>query len=160
LQIESLDRHRAQVRKEGIEGVNGVVRAAGGVISRHGKSGGIDVLLIYRIRERSDWSFPKGKVKASETHEKCALREVREETSLVCRLGEELPSVSYRDRKGRMKVVRYWAMQVINGEAEPLNEVEAVLWLDIASALKLLTYPRDRELLAAFAALVFQGDVA
>ena len=37
--------------------------------------------------EYDDWSFPKGKAKAGETDEACALREVEEETGLLCELG-------------------------------------------------------------------------
>src|SRR5215471_17278302 len=104
-----------------------LVRAAGGVISRRGKDGETEVLLVYRTRQ-CDWTFPKGKLEAGETSEKCALREVREETGLVCMLHEKLPSVSYHDRKGQLKLVRYWAMTVLRGTARPCNEVAAVRW--------------------------------
>jgi len=132
--------------------LNGMVRAAGGVISRRNERGEIEVLLIHRGEQR-DWSFPKGKLEPGETEEGCALREVEEETGLRCALTEELPPVSYHDRRGRAKTVRYWAMTVRKGDAEPHNEVDAVRWLAIPAASSLLTYPRDRELLAAFAAL-------
>jgi len=130
----------------------GVVRAAGGVISRRDERGEIEVLLVYRAGGQRDWSFPKGKVEPRETDEACALREVWEETNLRCALGWELPPVSYHDRRGRAKIVRYWAMTAVKGEAEPRNEIAAVRWLGIEAALSLLTYQRDRELLAAFAA--------
>ena len=134
--------------------MNGLIQAAGGVISRRRRGGSIEVLLIFRDdRQHGDWTFPKGKLEAGETHERCAVREVFEETSLVCELGMELPSVSYPDRKGRMKVIRYWAMKVLQGEARPSNEVSEVRWLAIDSAHATLTYDRDRELLAAFVRL-------
>jgi 8-oxo-dGTP diphosphatase len=123
------------------------------VISRRNERGELEVLLIYRARSQRDWTFPKGKVEPGETDEACALREVREETDLRCALGVELPTISYQDPRGRPKVVRYWAMQVVRGEARPCNEVAAVRWLGLDSALSLLTYPRDRDLLLAFAAL-------
>lgn len=135
--------------------LNGVVRAAGGVISRRNERGEAEVLLIYRGARR-DWSFPKGKLERGETDEECALREVEEETGLRCELALELPSTSYHDRKGRAKLVRYWTMTVIKGEAEPRNEVDAVRWLGLRTATSLLTYPRDRDLLSAFAALLSQ----
>jgi 8-oxo-dGTP diphosphatase len=139
--------------------VNGVVRAAGGVISRWSERGDLEVLLIHR-REQRDWSFPKGKLESGETDEACALREVEEETGLRCRLGPELPPVQYRDRRGRAKVVRYWWMTPARGRAKPRNEVAAVRWLGLESAESLLTYPRDRQLLAAFAAAVSQSEAA
>ena len=129
----------------------GVVRAAGGVVSRRDERGEIEVLLVYRAGGQRDWSFPKGKVEPRETDEACALREVWEETNLRCALGWELPPVSYHDRRGRSKLVRYWTMTG-DGDAEARNEIDAVRWLGIPAAANLLSYLGDRELLAAFAA--------
>ncbi len=108
------------------------------------------MLLIHRPHRR-DWTFPKGKVDAGETDEACALREVEEETALRCVLGTELPRTSHTDHKGRLKVVRYWAMRPAGGVAAPRNEVDEVRWLPLARAAELLTYERDRALLGAFA---------
>lgn len=129
----------------------GVIRAAGGVVSRRDERGEIEVLLVYRAGGQRDWSFPKGKVEPRETDEACALREVWEETGLRCALDSELPAVAYRDARGRAKTVRYWTMTA-DGDAEARNEIDAVRWLGIPAALNLLSYPGDRGLLAAFAA--------
>jgi 8-oxo-dGTP diphosphatase len=128
------------------------VKAAGGVIWRQTPDGEIHVLLIHRSL-RHDWTFPKGKVKPGETDENCALREVEEETGLRCVLGAELPVTAHVDHKDRLKVVRYWLMRVIGGEAEPRYEVDAVRWLAVPHAAELLTYERDRTLLEVFAAM-------
>jgi 8-oxo-dGTP diphosphatase len=133
-----------------------IVHAAGGVISRQRRSGRLEVLLIHRPHRR-DWTFPKGKLESGETHEECALREVEEETGLRCALGLELPSTSHTDNKGRHKLVRYWMMYPTAGVAAPHNEVDAVQWVSLDQAARILTYPRDRELLASFA--TFQGRV-
>ena len=125
-----------------------LVRAAGGVILRQRGDGETQVLLVYRGKRR-DWTFPKGKVEAGETDEACAVREVEEETGLRCALDDELPSVAYIDRKGRDKRVRYWAMHVLSGEAEPRNEVDAVRWVAVSRAARLLTHARDRVLVDA-----------
>ena len=103
------------------KGLDGLIRAAGGVISRRRPDGSVEVLLIYRDRQQGNWTFPKGKLEAGETDELCALREVFEETGLICELGVELPPVSYPDRKGRMKLIRYWAMKVLKGEAKSMR---------------------------------------
>lgn len=129
---------------------DGVVRAAGGVVSRRNEGGEVEVLLVHRPHH-GDWSFPKGKREPGETDEECALREVWEETDLRCTLGSELPPVSYRDARGRAKTVRYWTMTA-DGDAEARNEIDAVRWLGIPAAANLLSYPGDRELLAAFVA--------
>jgi 8-oxo-dGTP diphosphatase len=116
------------------------VRAAGGVVRRDGR-----IAVVHRPRY-DDWSLPKGKLDPGETWEEAALREVREETGLECSLGEELPSTTYHDRKGRFKLVRYWLMDPVGGEFEPNDEVDELRWLTPAEAAALLTYPRDQEL--------------
>jgi 8-oxo-dGTP pyrophosphatase MutT (NUDIX family) len=121
------------------------VRAAGGVVLREGP-GGTEVLLVHRPAY-DDWSLPKGKAQRGESDEACALREVEEETGLRCELGRELPSTSYRDGKGRPKLVRYWAMQPLDGEARAQAEVDDVLWLPLGEARDTLTWTRDRAVL-------------
>jgi 8-oxo-dGTP diphosphatase len=123
------------------------VRAAGGVVIREG-AGGPEVLLVHRPAY-DDWSLPKGKANRGETDEDCALREVEEETGLSCELERELPSTSYRDGRGRPKVVRYWAMHPVDGEAVPQAEVDDVAWLPVDEARHVLTWERDRAVLDA-----------
>jgi 8-oxo-dGTP pyrophosphatase MutT (NUDIX family) len=130
-----------------------VVRAAGGVVVRHTPRGEMRVLLVHRPH-RADWTFPKGKLEAGESPERCALREVEEEAGLRCRLGIELPPTSYINGKGRLKVVRYWIMNPGNARAEPRNEVDAIRWASVEEAAALLTYPRDRKILTALCAAV------
>jgi len=124
------------------------VRAAGGVVSRYG---GKDVIVIHRPKY-DDWSLPKGKAEPGETDEDCAVREVEEETGLRCELGDELPTIRYRDRKDRLKEVRYWAMEPRSGTVQQGNEeVDEVKWVPLARAFELLSYVHDREVIAAWA---------
>ena len=126
------------------------VRAAGGVVYRNDGDGALDVLLVHRPRY-DDWTLPKGKLLSGESDEAAALREVEEETGLRCELGDELPSSRYRDKSGRRKVVRYWVMRPLGGQFEPHDEVDEVRWLRLDEADGALSYPRDREILQAFA---------
>jgi 8-oxo-dGTP diphosphatase len=126
------------------------VRAAGGVVHRTDGDGAVDVLLVHRPRY-DDWTLPKGKLIAGESDEAAALREVEEETGLRCELGDELPSTRYRDKSGRAKVVRYWTMRPLGGEFRPHDEVDEIRWLPVEEADGVLSYPRDREILKAFA---------
>lgn len=128
------------------------VRAAGGIVWRKTKHS-VEVVLVHRPRY-DDWSFPKGKTEAGETDEQTARREVAEETGLDCRLGEELPHVTYRDNKGRSKIVRYWVMTVRGGEFKPNDEVDRIAWMSVERAARKLTYGHDAGVLEAFAAHV------
>jgi 8-oxo-dGTP diphosphatase len=126
---------------------NDVVRAAGGVPVRDGEDG-IEVLVVHRPRY-DDWTFPKGKREPGETDEECALREVREETGLECALGDELPSSSYVDGRGRPKVVRYWRVRVLSGEVVASDEADLARWVTPAHAVALLSYEPDQAVLRA-----------
>jgi 8-oxo-dGTP diphosphatase len=117
------------------------VRAAGGVVLRDGR-----VCVIHRP-DYEDWSLPKGKLEAGESHEDAAVREVHEETGLRCRMGAELSSQDYTDRKGRPKTVRWWVMDVLADEGlRPSEEVDARRWIPVEQAETFLTYEHDREL--------------
>jgi 8-oxo-dGTP pyrophosphatase MutT (NUDIX family) len=119
------------------------IEAAGGVVMRDGQ-----LALVHRPRY-DDWTLPKGKLDPGESFEDAALREVAEETGLLARLARELPDVEYEVR-GRPKVVRYWLMEVEDETPfVPGEEVDEVRWVDPAEALSLLTYDRDKEVLAA-----------
>jgi len=127
-----------------------VVQAAGGLLVRR-QAGQLQIALVHRPIHQ-DWSYPKGKLEEGETFEEAAQREVFEETGLICRLLRFIGHTEYIDRKGRPKVVGYWVMSAETGSFEPNEEVDELRWLDIASAGLLLTYERDRSLLAAMLA--------
>jgi 8-oxo-dGTP diphosphatase len=136
--------------------LNKVVRAAGGVVWRNDPDrtdpapSTLQVLVVHRPRY-DDWSFPKGKMDPDEESEEItALREVVEETGLQCRLGAELPSVAYRDRFGRPKTVRYWLMEPVAGELTVNDEVDQFRWVAPVGAIEILSYQRDRDLLAGW----------
>jgi 8-oxo-dGTP pyrophosphatase MutT (NUDIX family) len=124
--------------------------AAGGLVVRTGAAGP-EVLLVHRVRH-GDWSIPKGATAPGETVEQCAVREVREETGLRCRLGAEIRGVTYRDRNNRAKHVRFWHMTPVGppGSPDPA-EVDEVRWVPLAEAAAMLTRKRDRQVVTAFA---------
>jgi len=128
-----------------------VIRAAGGVIWRPSEwlPGKLDIVLVHRPAY-DDWSLPKGKANPGESDEECALREVQEETGLVCQLGPELPSTQYLDRYAKPKVVRYWAMTIVSGELKGSQEVDVARWLMYDRACQMLTYERDQPILTGF----------
>jgi 8-oxo-dGTP diphosphatase len=119
------------------------VLAAGGLVVREDGR----VVVIHRPRY-DDWSLPKGKLDPGESFEDGALREVEEETGIRGRIVGELQPVSYLDRKGRDKLVRWYRMEIDDaGEFAPSDEVDEVRWLTPDAALALVSYDHDRKLL-------------
>jgi 8-oxo-dGTP diphosphatase len=114
------------------------LRAAGGLVERDGR------LLVVHRPKYDDWTFPKGKLERGETWEEAALREVEEETSLRCTLGEFAGTTHYPMREGE-KEVRWFFMEC-DGEPQAQNEIDELRWVTIDEARALLSYAWDREL--------------
>ena len=122
-----------------------VIRAAGGVLRSHSR-----VAVVHRPKY-DDWTLPKGKLEAGEDERAGALREVAEETGHRARIESDLGTVEYAVRRGGEllpKVVRYFLMRELGGEFRPHREVDELRWLSPAEAMELLSYRRDREVLA------------
>jgi 8-oxo-dGTP pyrophosphatase MutT (NUDIX family) len=127
--------------------------AAGGVVIEQTSEGALRVLVVHRPHY-DDWSLPKGKLDAGETIIEAALREVKEETGLDCRILSELAPVRYeyssRSGKRKPKVVHYFLMEPVGGQiAVNQHEIDAAEWVDRDEAARRLTYSHDKELLAA-----------
>ncbi|SCF39823.1 8-oxo-dGTP diphosphatase [Micromonospora purpureochromogenes] len=128
------------------------IRAAGGVAWQPDADGGRQVCLVHRPRY-GDWSLPKGKLEPGEHPLLAAVREVAEETDVQAVPQVRLPTVRYRS-EGRPKTVDYWSMRAVGeGGFQPGTEVDDVRWLAVDDAIRLVSYPHDAEVLAAFAAL-------
>ena len=127
------------------------VLAAGAVLWRP-VPWGVEVALVHRPRY-DDWSLPKGKLDVGESMAAAAVREIREETGAVARLGPWLCDVRYAVAEGR-KLVRYWSAQARTAPAfVPNHETDALRWVSPDAAMNLLSYAHDTEVVARFAAL-------
>jgi 8-oxo-dGTP diphosphatase len=127
-----------------------VVQAAGGLLVRR-QRGALQLAVVHRPVHQ-DWSFPKGKLEEGETFDEAAQREVQEETGMSCRLIRFIGHTEYVDRKGRPKAVAYWVMEATGGSFTPNLEVDELRWVPLDEAYRLLSYPRDRELVAVLGA--------
>ncbi|WP_428341672.1 NUDIX hydrolase [Mycobacterium sp.] len=126
------------------------VLAAGGVLWRPGhRQSAPEVAVIHRPRY-DDWSLPKGKVDPGETEPVTAVREVFEETGYHVELGRRIASVSYPIEQ-RTKKVQYWSARSLGGSFAPNNEVDELIWLSAAAAIKKVSYPYDRKVLRRWA---------
>ena len=125
-----------------------VVLAAGGIVWRDAPRGR-ELAVIHRPRYQ-DWTLPKGKLAAGERWQKGARREVREETGFDVELRDFAGACGYMTRNAP-KVVLFWHMELV-GEGrfapEDTSEVDGVEWLTIPEALRRLTHPPERRLLA------------
>lgn len=121
-----------------------VIRAAGVVLTR-GLGRDLEVAVIHR-RRQGDWSLPKGKHEPGEHSIEAAVRETVEETGFTPVLDVPLPTQKY-SVNGTPKTVEYWRASVVGGHFDENREVDRLRWLRPTEAAKLMTYPRDGELI-------------
>ncbi len=136
--------------------------SAGGVVVRN--DDGTQICLI-RPTGRSVWGLPKGGIEAGETPPQAAVREVAEETGIAGVVDTELGSIDYsfysREEGGRIhKTVHYFLMHATGGDtANHDHEVSEARWVRLREALRLMTYPNEREMVRRAAdALGEQGE--
>jgi 8-oxo-(d)GTP phosphatase len=127
------------------DGVDALIRAAGGVLCRPGTHGP-EIAIVHRPR-LDDWSLPKGKLHRGEHPMVGACREVWEETGVRPVLTGRLPTVSYQVIAGGQampKTVRYFVMRVDHDDGfVPGPETDLMAWLPAQQALQRLSYDRD-----------------
>lgn len=109
------------------------------------------VLLLRRSDERI-WGFPKGHVEAGETAPEAALREIREESGLVCEIVAPLATVAYayyspHEDVNYDKQVIYFLVRRRGGELRLEDRFDEARWVNPARALRMLFYPNDRGVL-------------
>lgn len=135
---------------------------AAGIICWRKVKGHIKILLVHRPSQ-NDISLPKGKIDPGEHLAQTAVRELQEETGYRVSLGAPLDVTAYTLPNGKSKEVRYWTAKVKRRQAarhrfSANSEVSKLQWVSVDKAQKLLTYPRDRELIELFAER-FEADM-
>jgi 8-oxo-dGTP diphosphatase len=132
---------------------DGVVRAAGGVLTRVADDV-VEVVVVHRPKH-ADWSFPKGHLHPGETDVDAALREVEEETGVAAEALDVIGEVRYTV-DGRPKAVRYWHMRPVDDASpfDPDDEVDEVRWVSVEVAGALLTHQSDIGLLPRISGLL------
>jgi 8-oxo-dGTP diphosphatase len=128
--------------------------SAGGVVFRR-RRGRVEVALI-SVGEQGRWQLPKGLVGRGESPEEAALREVREETGLACRIVAPLETVEYwyfskgvRERVRFHKHVHFFLMSYEAGDVRDHDdEVNEARWVDAEEAAGMLAFKGERKVLA------------
>ncbi|MGB7859748.1 MAG: NUDIX hydrolase [Acidimicrobiia bacterium] len=125
-----------------------VIRAAGGLIFRRTEKGTLKVLIAHRP-SYDDWGLPKGKADRGETSEQTALREVREETGLDCRIVAPLETTRHRINAG-IKEVAWFAMRPLPSSPgfKKNDEIDQIKWVTRKKAKDILDYQTERDLVA------------
>lgn len=134
--------------------------SAGGVVFRDGDH--LEICLI-KPTGRTLWALPKGSVEAGETPEMAALREIREETGISGAAEASLGTIEYwfLSRTDNMRIhkqVHFYLVRALSGDtADHDHEVEQACWFGYEAALDVMTYPNERQVLRAGAALLAQA---
>jgi 8-oxo-dGTP pyrophosphatase MutT (NUDIX family) len=131
--------------------------SAGGVVYR--KAGDkIEVVILTR-GEGKIFCLPKGKIEKPETPQQAALREIKEETGLTGAIEKELGKINYwfysdediippqRDKVRVYKTVHFYLVKFESGNTSDHDtDAEDVRWLPIDEALKIMSYPSERQM--------------
>lgn len=134
-------------RKDGEESPVRAILAAGGLVWRETWYGR-QVAVLHRPKY-NDWSLPKGKVAFGERPEQAALREVEEEIGCKATIVNFAGTTQY-SVNGVPKLVLFWNMKAL-GDCKfvPNDEVDRVIWLTPARALKRLDHSEEKTLLSS-----------
>jgi 8-oxo-dGTP pyrophosphatase MutT (NUDIX family) len=134
--------------------------SAGGVVFRINK-GSAEVAIV-RIVPEMRWQLPKGIIDPGETIEEAALREVREESGIVADLVAPIETIEYwfvADRNGERiryhKFVHFFLMSYKAGDvADHDHEVDEARWVDIETAVEMLEFKSERDVVTKAAAMI------
>jgi 8-oxo-dGTP pyrophosphatase MutT (NUDIX family) len=127
-----------------------VQTSAGGVAYRRG-SGGIEIAIVHMLPDLR-WQLPKGIIDPGETPEIAALREVREEAGIECKVLEPIERIEYWftvDRDGVRtrihKFVHFFLMEYISGDVEDHDhEVAEARWVSPTTSREMLAFASER----------------
>ncbi|MDY6979069.1 MAG: NUDIX hydrolase [Pseudomonadota bacterium] len=124
--------------------------AVGAVVRR-----GTAVLLIQRSNEPNagQWTIPGGKVRAGETLQQAAEREIREETGIHVRAGEPVFSFDVIERDGQGELRYHYVIvdllaDYLEGEPQAGDDALDAAWIEPETLARLEVNATTRQLLA------------
>ena len=117
---------------------------AGGIVFRHGETGGVEILLIQDAKDR--WTIPKGHIEEGETAQQTARREIGEEAGLnqVDILGW-LGKIHFRYRRIDKLVLMTTQIYLVRakGDTDAIQKEEwmnGIKWFSFQDALDAIEY--------------------
>jgi 8-oxo-dGTP diphosphatase len=140
--------------KENSEKVQTVDQVSAGGVAVRRTGGQAEVAIVLMIPERR-WQLPKGVIDPGETPEQAALREVREEAGIDCKLVEPLEVIEYwffgnydGVRKRYHKFVHFFLMNYQSGDvADHDHEVAEARWVTFEQAEQMLAFKDEKRML-------------
>jgi 8-oxo-dGTP pyrophosphatase MutT (NUDIX family) len=107
--------------------------------------------LILGFKGRKVWCLPKGLIETGESELEAAEREVNEETGINdIKLNEKIGTIAYKFwLRGRRyhKTVHFYLFETEQENAKVSLEHDTYVWVSFREALKILTYPKEKEML-------------
>ena len=126
--------------------------SAGGVAFR--KNGNSSEVVLIKTSSEGRWQLPKGLIDPGESSEQAAIREVREEAGIECKIVNGLDSIDYWyvEHHGKVperihKTVHFFLMQYVAGDVgDHDDEVSEARWVDAPDALKMLAFATEKSI--------------
>ncbi|MFH0771217.1 MAG: NUDIX domain-containing protein [Candidatus Omnitrophota bacterium] len=124
--------------------------SAGGVVCR--KTGGLSEIILLIRGNGKIFCLPKGKIERLEASREAALREVKEEAGVNGAIKEDLGNIDYwfysEEESARVhKTVFFFLIMYESGDIKDHDsDAEEVVWLPLKEALRVMTYPSEREI--------------
>jgi 8-oxo-dGTP pyrophosphatase MutT (NUDIX family) len=104
------------------------------------------ILLVKQFASNDGWGIPKGHINPEESLEDCAIRETREETGIVVKLGQRLQNARAIYKTEEKTVVPFLATQVCTGSINfrgAESEVVDAQWHRVDSLPRIYTYQQS-----------------
>jgi len=141
--------------------------SAGGVLVRRLRGRWMMAAIRPGGKPAGLWALPKGQIGEGESGETTALREVAEETGASGRSLGKLGDIRYWfnwDGERIFKVVSFFLVRYETGRLGDLpeehrHEVDAVRWLPLDEAPRLLAYRGERQMAEKAIAVLSEQDV-
>lgn len=124
-------------------------KAAVAVILRNPEG---SVLLVRRRSPPPGWCIPCGNIEWEEDIREAGVRELKEETGLVVRIGAVFAVYSNFHDPEAHSVGVWFLGEATGGREEPGGDAEALGWFPPERPAEPLAFPTDRRVLAALAA--------
>jgi 8-oxo-dGTP pyrophosphatase MutT (NUDIX family) len=123
----------------------------------------MEIVLCGRRSDRL-WALPKGTPEDGEGMERTATREVQEETGLSAAIVGDLGDIRYQFSENGTrydKRVAYFLMAPVSGSLDLHDgEFDDVRWFCTEEALRLMTYPNERDVVRRAMRMVEGGGSA